>query len=130
MRLRKGEHATVNGYTLTYLGSSTERSSQKATISARVRVEHGDRDLGVYAPAISTYPNSTEGIGTPSVRTGVKEDVYLTLVSSPNGRRAHHARRAREPDDRVAVDRRRRDGARHGARARAAPAATDATGAA
>jgi cytochrome c-type biogenesis protein CcmF len=50
-----------------------------------VRVEHGDRDLGVYAPAISTYPNSTEGIGTPSVRTGVKEDVYLTLVSSPNG---------------------------------------------
>src|SRR4029077_13066431 len=55
------------------------------TVSARVRIERGERDLGVYAPAISTYPNSTEGIGTPSVRTGVKEDVYLTLVSSPNG---------------------------------------------
>ncbi|MFI5046891.1 MAG: heme lyase CcmF/NrfE family subunit [Acidimicrobiia bacterium] len=85
VRLRKGQSATVNGYTLTFLGSSTERSSQKTTISARVHVERGDRDLGVYAPAISTYPNSTEGIGTPSVRTGLKEDVYLTLVSSPRG---------------------------------------------
>jgi cytochrome c-type biogenesis protein CcmF len=49
-----------------------------------VRVEHGDRDLGVYSPSISTFPNSTQGIGTPSVRTGLLEDVYLTLVSSPN----------------------------------------------
>ena len=38
--------------------------------------------LGVYAPSISTFPNSSEGIGTPSVRTGLREDVYLTLVSS------------------------------------------------
>ena len=34
---------------------------------------------GTYSPAISTYPNSTEGIGTPSVHTGLVEDVYLTL---------------------------------------------------
>jgi len=85
VRLQKGAHTTVDGYTLTYLGSSTHHSAQKTTITARVRVEHGDRDLGVYTPAISTYPNSTEGIGTPSVRTGVREDVYLTLVSSPSG---------------------------------------------
>src|SRR5215510_9787554 len=83
VRLHKGEHTTVNGYTLTFLGSHTERSAQKSTVSARVRVERGDRDLGVYTPAISSYPNSTEGIGTPSVRTGLKVDVYLTLVSSP-----------------------------------------------
>jgi cytochrome c-type biogenesis protein CcmF len=51
-----------------------------------VRVERGDDDLGVYAPAISTFPNSTQGIGTPSVHTGLREDVYLTLVSSPNER--------------------------------------------
>jgi cytochrome c-type biogenesis protein CcmF len=83
VRLRRGEHATVEGYRLTYLDSTTVRSAQKTTVSARVRVERGDRDLGVYSPAISTYPNSTEGIGTPSVRTGLREDVYLTLVSSP-----------------------------------------------
>ena len=55
-------------------------------MSARVRVERGGDDLGVYEPAVSTFPNSTQGIGTPSVRTGIREDVYLTLVSSPNAR--------------------------------------------
>lgn len=83
VRLRRGQDVTIDGYRLTYLGSVTEESAQKTTIAARVRVERGDRDLGVRAPAISTYPNSTEGIGTPSVRTGITEDLYLTLVSSP-----------------------------------------------
>jgi cytochrome c-type biogenesis protein CcmF len=86
VRLRAGESAAVAGYRVTYLDSRTDRSDQKTTVSARVRVERGDDDLGVYAPAISTFPNSTQGIGTPSVRTGLREDVYLTLVSSPNQR--------------------------------------------
>ncbi len=84
--LRVGHSATVSGYRFTYLGSHLERSQQKTTVSAAVRIHKGGRDLGVYAPAISTYPNSSEGIGTPSVHTGLVEDVYLTLVSSPNDR--------------------------------------------
>jgi cytochrome c-type biogenesis protein CcmF len=84
VRLRVGEAASVSGYRLTYLGATTERSGQKTTVAARVRIQKGARDLGVYAPAVSTYPNATEGIGTPSVHTGVREDVYLTLTSSPN----------------------------------------------
>jgi cytochrome c-type biogenesis protein CcmF len=83
VKLRRGQSTTVSGYTLTYLGSHTARSQQKTTISADVKVRHGDHVLGTYSPAISTYPNSTEGIGTPSVRTGLVEDVYLTLVSAP-----------------------------------------------
>ena len=83
VRLRRGQSASVSGYTLTYLGSRVDRSLQKTTVSAAVRIERGDHDLGVYAPAVSTFPNSTEGIGTPSVHTGPIEDVYLTLVSSP-----------------------------------------------
>jgi len=84
VRLRVGESATVSGYTFTYVGAKTARSGQKTTVSVGVRVQKGDRDFGMYAPAVSTYPNSTEGIGTPSVHTGLREDVYLTLVSSPN----------------------------------------------
>jgi cytochrome c-type biogenesis protein CcmF len=61
------------------------RSDQKVTLSADVRVKHADRLLGTYSPAISTYPNSAEGIGTPSVHTGVVDDVYLTLVSARDG---------------------------------------------
>jgi cytochrome c-type biogenesis protein CcmF len=87
LKLEKGESATVSGYTLTYLGSRTDRSDQKVTVSADIKVAKGDRVLGTYAPAISTYPNSFDGIGTPSVHTGIVDDVYLTLVSSPNAQR-------------------------------------------
>jgi cytochrome c-type biogenesis protein CcmF len=84
LRLTQDESASFEGYTFTFVGSDTVATDQKTTRSIDVRVEHGDRDLGVYSPSISTFPNSTQGIGTPSVRTGLLEDVYLTLVSSPN----------------------------------------------
>jgi cytochrome c-type biogenesis protein CcmF len=87
VKLKKGESATVSGYTVTYLRSHESVSDQKNTVSADIKVEKGDRVLGTYAPAISTYPNSSEGIGTPSVHTGLVDDVYLTLISSPNAQR-------------------------------------------
>jgi cytochrome c-type biogenesis protein CcmF len=73
----------VRGYTVTYLGPDIHRSAQKTTVEARVRLARAGDVLGVYAPAISTFPNFTSGIGTPSVRPGLLRDVYLTLVSSP-----------------------------------------------
>jgi cytochrome c-type biogenesis protein CcmF len=81
--LGENESVSVRGFTLTYLGSEREETEQKTSIKARVRVERGDDDLGVYAPAISSYPNFGSGIPTPSVHTGLLRDVYLTLVSSP-----------------------------------------------
>jgi cytochrome c-type biogenesis protein CcmF len=84
VRLERGQSTEVSGYTVTFLGTELDRSAQKVTKSARLRLERGDDVLGVYAPSISSFPNSSQGIGTPSVRTGIKEDVYLTLVSSPN----------------------------------------------
>jgi cytochrome c-type biogenesis protein CcmF len=86
VRLVKGQSVTVSGYRLTYIGASSSRSAQRSTVSARVRISHGGRDLGTYAPAVSSYPNAMTGIGTPSVRTGLVEDVYLTIVSLPNAR--------------------------------------------
>jgi len=84
VRLGQGESATVSGYTLTYLRREVVTTGQKTTIKAEVRVARGGRDLGAYAPAISTFPNSAGGIGTPSVHTGLLRDLYLTLLSSPN----------------------------------------------
>ena len=86
VRLRRGESATVGGYTITYRGAHTAVSAQKTVRSVDLAVRKGGRVLGTYAPAVSAFPNSTSGIGTPSVRTGLLEDVYLTLISSPNER--------------------------------------------
>jgi cytochrome c-type biogenesis protein CcmF len=82
-----GQSARVSGYTFTYLGRTVDASAQKTTISARVRIQQGHKSLGVYEPAISSFPNSEGGIGTPSVRTGILRDIYLTLVSSPTSGR-------------------------------------------
>jgi cytochrome c-type biogenesis protein CcmF len=85
--LVQGQSATVSGYRFTYVRSITTTTSQKRTFKVLVDVHHGNSDLGVYAPAISIFPNTPEGIGTPSVRTGWVRDVYLTVVSSsPNQR--------------------------------------------
>jgi cytochrome c-type biogenesis protein CcmF len=87
VRLRVGQSATVHGYTVRYVGSRVSKTDQKNSVSVDLAITHDGERLGTYAPAISTFRNANQGIGTPSVRTGLFEDVYLTLVSSPNDRR-------------------------------------------
>jgi cytochrome c-type biogenesis protein CcmF len=85
VRLARGGSAVVAGYRVTYLGREVSTTDQKRVVKARVRIEHGGDDLGVYAPSVNIFPGSANAIGTPSVRTGLREDVYLTLVSAPSG---------------------------------------------
>jgi cytochrome c-type biogenesis protein CcmF len=78
-RLRPGESARLAGHTVTYLGIHTEAHPNRTSRVARVRVDGGR----IYEPAISEFPFASQGIGTPSVRTGWRADVYLTLVTAP-----------------------------------------------
>ena len=57
-RLVEGEQVSLAGHTFTYLGTDRDRTGQKGTIKARVRVERGGANLGVYAPALSIFPNA------------------------------------------------------------------------
>lgn len=68
---------------MTYLGAGSSSSGQKTTVTAQLGIERGGRALGVYEPALSTFRGSGQAIGTPSVRTGIREDLYLTLVATP-----------------------------------------------
>ena len=57
-----GESATVRGFTVTYLGTEidatrAEDDDQRPTCAS----DAARRDLGVYAPAISTFPNFPDG---------------------------------------------------------------------
>ncbi|MDQ4131672.1 MAG: cytochrome c biogenesis protein CcsA [Actinomycetota bacterium] len=78
-RLEPGQSARLAGHTVTFLGTSTERHSNKTTVSARVRVDGGK----VYEPALHQFPFASQAIGSPSVRTSPFGDVYLTLVAAP-----------------------------------------------
>jgi cytochrome c-type biogenesis protein CcmF len=79
LNLAPGQSAVVRGHTVTFLGNQFESSAQKNTIKAHVHID----GVGDFAPAISTYPNFADGIGTPSVHTNPLHDWYVTLVSAP-----------------------------------------------
>ncbi len=78
-RLSPGQSATLSGHTVTYLGTQTVQHANRKVAQARVRIDGGQ----VYAPGLSQFPFATQAIGTPSVKTGLFEDVYLTLVAAP-----------------------------------------------
>jgi cytochrome c-type biogenesis protein CcmF len=79
LSLAPGQSASFAGHTFTYLGTSQVTSSTHTGLKANVRVDGGQ----VYAPAVNDYPFASEPIGTPSVRSGPFEDVYLTFASTP-----------------------------------------------
>jgi cytochrome c-type biogenesis protein CcmF len=78
--LADGASAKVAGHTVTYLGSHTVQHPNRTSLVADVRIDGG----GVYRPALNNFPGSQDAIGTPSVKVGLKEDVYLTLVQAPD----------------------------------------------
>jgi cytochrome c-type biogenesis protein CcmF len=81
LTLSRGESARAAGHELTYLGTETERQENKTVIRARVRVD-GDR---VFEPALNRFDFGETGIGTPSVRSTLRQDVYLALLDLPDG---------------------------------------------
>jgi cytochrome c-type biogenesis protein CcmF len=83
-RLEPGQTAHLDGHSITYLGTTTSKHANKTTLAARVRLDGGQ----VYEPALHQFPFASQAIGSPSVRVGVVDDVYLTLVAAPEGQNA------------------------------------------
>jgi cytochrome c-type biogenesis protein CcmF len=81
LTLAPGDRASVAGHDLEYLGAQTEERENKTVIRAEVRVDGGR----VYAPALNRFDFGGQAIGTPSVRTTLREDVYLALLAVPEG---------------------------------------------
>ncbi len=75
-RLTPGQSAHMAGHTITYLDSHTINGEAATSTVARVRVDGGQ----VYAPSLRQFPNASQVVGTPSVRTTWRDDVYLTLL--------------------------------------------------
>jgi cytochrome c-type biogenesis protein CcmF len=80
-QLKDGQSGKVAGHTITYLGTRTVKHKNRTSLEANVRIDGGK----VFRPALSQFPFATQAIGTPSVKVGAREDVYLTLVTAPDG---------------------------------------------
>lgn len=79
LSLKPGETAIVSGHRIEFLGLQAVQYENKASTIADIRVDGGK----TYQPALSSFPNSNDAVGTPSVKTTAFEDVYLTLVRAP-----------------------------------------------
>ena len=78
--LLEGQTATVAGYTLTYLGAETLNEPHRMAQLARFGVSRGGSDLGELSPAMNHYKRMGQPIGTPAVRSGLRDDLYLSLI--------------------------------------------------
>jgi cytochrome c-type biogenesis protein CcmF len=93
VRFTPGQTITIEGHTLEYLGSETSIDARRTSVGARIRVDGGK----VYTPELRRFPNNATAIGTPSVRTGPFDDVYLSLLTSPGDGDAVNLRVIIEP---------------------------------
>jgi cytochrome c-type biogenesis protein CcmF len=77
--VRAGEETVFAGHTFE-LGGVREFSTDRSTgMAADVIIDGGQ----AYSPAITRYTNMGTDVGTPSVRTGITGDIYLTLEARP-----------------------------------------------
>ena len=84
--LHVGQSVSVDGYTARLVGIDRHRDARRMWVSARLALSHDGHPVGVYAPALNFYPNSTDAIGTPSVHTTALSDAYLTLSQTDDSR--------------------------------------------
>ena len=114
LQLEPGQSAMVRGHTVTYISRTVEPSGQKTTIKATVKID----GVGTLHPAISSYPNFADGIGTPDDSLGTATRLVHHVGVVTDAGRGHDRSAGRHARD-VVVDRRFDHGARHRARARA-----------
>jgi cytochrome c-type biogenesis protein CcmF len=76
--LTKGVPVTYEGHTFEFVDVLSETDDRTTKIGAGVRVDGGQ----VYEPAFTLYLAQGMSVPTPSVRTGLTEDLYLTLTGT------------------------------------------------
>jgi cytochrome c-type biogenesis protein CcmF len=77
--LSEGETARIAGHTVQYLGSRTEDLPNRIELIAKIDVD----GVQVYEPRLNRYRQSGQTVVTPSVRTGLTNDVMLSIVRAP-----------------------------------------------
>ena len=70
----------VLGYELTFLGSEWQEQPHRKSMVATFEVSEGSTFLGEMAPRLNHYKSMRQPIGTPVVKSGLDQDLYLSLV--------------------------------------------------
>jgi cytochrome c-type biogenesis protein CcmF len=81
LQLAEGESATVGAYTLTFVKAEEIREPHRLSLRAQVEVSRRGKPLATLYPRMNQYDIQREPVGTPAVRTSLKEDLYLSVMN-------------------------------------------------
>jgi cytochrome c-type biogenesis protein CcmF len=79
VQLERGDSVTVGRYALTLAGVEAVAEPHRESVRARLSVAKDGKPLGELLPAMNYYESQREPIGTPAVRSGFTEDLYLSV---------------------------------------------------
>ena len=80
MTLREGSTKSFMGYDITYTGTERLDEPHRWSRVARFDIQKDGRDIGIAEPRLNHYKKMNQAIGTPTVMSGLDEDLYLSLV--------------------------------------------------
>jgi cytochrome c-type biogenesis protein CcmF len=79
--LAQGESMTLGSYSLTFEGIENEQEAHRSSTIARIGIKRNGVAIGTMRPMMNQYNSQRESIGTPDVRTGLVEDLYLSAMN-------------------------------------------------
>ncbi len=87
VQLAAGETAVVDEYCVEYLGPFTRNEPNRTVTGVNVALMRADCNTPVklMQPRLNRYPHADQAVATPDVRTGLVDDVYLSLSSLTSG---------------------------------------------
>jgi cytochrome c-type biogenesis protein CcmF len=84
--LAPGQSAAAGPFTLTFVNAFQRQEPSRLVRGASIQLRRGGRLVAVLEPRLNQYPRQVQAVGTPAVRTGLTQDVYLSLTALEPGR--------------------------------------------
>jgi cytochrome c-type biogenesis protein CcmF len=92
--LREGQLMQLGDYGVVFDELWAEEEPQRFVVGGTFSVFHEGEPKGTLTPRLNYYRNSQQPIGTPAVRSTLKEDLYLTLMAFDQEAGSHATIRA------------------------------------
>jgi len=79
--LHEGESATINSYSVQFLGTDIREEPNRQSTVARFAVTKNGKPVTTLEPRMNQYAAMREPIGTPAVHSTLQGDLYVSLMS-------------------------------------------------
>ena len=97
MRLTKGQETQAGPYAVRFDGLRKIEQPQRSVFVADISVSRGGAPPVQMHPSMNLYPSQRQPVGSPSIRVGVVQDTYVSLMSLQRGGQTVYLRLYADP---------------------------------